>query len=69
VHQGVVSLSGQTSRALSHISGFSVRDSPAAYKWTEIGVAFPHKDGRGFDILFDVVPLSGRVTIRVQDQK
>jgi hypothetical protein len=38
-------------------------------KWTEIGVAFPHKDGKGFDILFDVVPLSGRLTIRVPSEK
>ena len=38
-------------------------------KWTEIGVAFPHKDGKGFDILFDVVPLSGRITIRVPNEK
>lgn len=37
--------------------------------WTEIGVAFPHKDGKGFDILFNVVPLNGRITIRVQEQK
>ena len=38
-------------------------------KWREIGVAFPHKDGKGFDILCDVLPLNGRITIRVQEQK
>ncbi len=38
-------------------------------KWTEIGVAFPHNDGKGFDILYDVVPLSGRITLRVPEDK
>ena len=38
-------------------------------KWREIGVAFPHRDGKGFDILFDVVPLNGRITIRIPSEK
>ena len=38
-------------------------------KWREIGVAFPHKDGKGFDILYDVQPLNGRITPRVPDKK
>jgi hypothetical protein len=37
-------------------------------KWREIGVAFPHNDGKGFDILYDVVPLSGRITLRSPDE-
>jgi hypothetical protein len=38
-------------------------------KWREIGVAFTHKDGKGFDILFDVVPLSGKITLRAPEPK
>ena len=38
-------------------------------KWREIGVAFPHGDGKGFDILYDVVPLSGRITLRSPEEK
>ena len=38
-------------------------------KWREIGVAFPHNDGKGFDILYDVVPLSGRITLRSPEDK
>ena len=38
-------------------------------KWREIGVAFPHSDGNGFVILYDVVPLSGRITLRVPKEK
>ena len=53
----------------SHIA-YSIRQREGKdSKWTEIGVAFPHKDGKGYDILFDVVPLSGRLTIRVQEPK
>ena len=53
----------------SHIA-YSIRQREGKEsKWTEIGVAFPHKDGKGYDILFDVVPLSGRLTIRVQEPK
>lgn len=33
-------------------------------RFTEIGVAFPHKDGKGFDILYDAIPTSGRITLR-----
>jgi hypothetical protein len=38
-------------------------------RFTEIGVAFPHKDGKGFDILYDAIPLSGRITLRVPSEK
>jgi hypothetical protein len=36
-------------------------------RWTEIGVAFRHKDGNGLDILADVVPLNGKIVLRVPE--
>ena len=45
------------------------RDDDKKTKWREIGVAFPHKDGKGFDILYDVQPLNGRITLRVPDKQ
>jgi hypothetical protein len=61
--------SGKTTKKPSH-TAYSVREREGKdSKWTEIGVAFAHKDGKGFDILCDVVPLNGRITMRVQDQK
>jgi hypothetical protein len=61
--------SGKPKRKPSHIA-YSIRDREGKdSKWTEIGVAFQHKDGKGFDILFDVVPLNGRIPMRVQEQK
>ncbi len=60
---------GKSTKKPSHIA-YSIRQREGKEsKWTEIGVAFPHKDGKGYDILFDVVPLSGRLTIRVQEPK
>ena len=32
--------------------------------WTEIGAAWPHKDGKGFDLHLKVMPLDGRIVIR-----
>ncbi len=37
--------------------------------WTRIGSAWPHQDGSGFNIQVDVVPLDGRITLRVADDK
>ena len=32
--------------------------------WTPIGAAWPNKDGLGFSVSFDAVPLTGRVVMR-----
>jgi hypothetical protein len=61
--------SSKATRKPSH-TAYSIRDrGDKDSKWTEIGVAFPHKDGKGFDILFDVMPLNGRISIRVPSEK
>jgi hypothetical protein len=54
-----------------NLIAYSVRDRGEGKdsKWTEIGVAFAHKDQKGFDILFEVVPLSGRITLRTPSEK
>lgn len=44
---------------------YSVREREGKKaRFTEIGVAFPHRDGQGFDILCDAIPLNGRITLR-----
>jgi hypothetical protein len=49
---------------------YSVREREGKRaKFTEIGVAFPHKDGKGFDVLCDAMPLSGRITLREPEPK
>ena len=37
--------------------------------WTRIGSVWPHADGKGFNIQVDVVPLDGRITLRVGTEK
>lgn len=33
-------------------------------KWIEIGVAWPNADGQGFAIVFDALPIGGRLVMR-----
>ena len=37
--------------------------------WTRIGAAWAHADGKGFNLQIEVVPLDGRITIRVPSDK
>jgi hypothetical protein len=46
-----------------------VREGRDQGYWTRIGAAWPHKDGKGFNILIDTVPLNGRISLRVVKQK
>jgi len=37
--------------------------------FTRIGAAWPHKDGKGYNLQLESVPLDGRVTLRVITEK
>jgi len=37
--------------------------------WTPIGAAWPNKDGRGFSVSFDAVPLTGRIVMRTIQER
>jgi len=37
--------------------------------WSLIGSAWPHADGKGFNIRLDTAPLDGRITLRVASDK
>lgn len=37
--------------------------------WTEIGIAWPHEDGQGFNIKLNSLPLDGSITIRPKAEK
>lgn len=32
--------------------------------WTEIGAAWPNRDGNGFSISYNAIPLTGRIVMR-----
>ena len=50
---------------------FSVaKNADGEGKWTEIGAAWPHKDGRGFNLKFAAMPASGAdVVLRTVTEK
>jgi hypothetical protein len=57
------------SKSPSHIA-YHVRDGKDNKGFfTRIGAAWPHKDGKGFNVQLDMVPLDGRVTFRVATEK
>lgn len=56
-------------KAPSHVA-YQVRDREGKKSfWTRIGSAWPHADGQGFNIQIEVVPLDGRITLRVLSDK
>ena len=59
-----------TSKAPTHIA-YAVREGRNGGKgyWTRIGAVWPHKDGKGFDVQLECVPLDGRVQLRVTGDK
>ena len=57
------------SKSPSHIA-YQIRDTEDGKGfWTRIGAAWPHSDGKGFNISLDSIPLDGRVVIRVLSEK
>jgi hypothetical protein len=58
--------------SLSHLNVFTVEefDAPTsedpgrkAKSWTKIGVAFPHRDGVGYNVQLRCLPLDGRLVV------
>ena len=44
---------------------YRVNGEGAAAIWTPIGAAWPNKDGKGFNLNCDAVPLTGRIVLRL----
>jgi hypothetical protein len=58
-----------TSKLPSHVA-YHVRDREGQKAiFTRIGAAWPHKDGNGFNIQIETMPLDGRITLRVATEK
>jgi hypothetical protein len=58
-----------SSKAPTHVA-YQVRDREGHKGiWTRIGAAWPQKDGKGFNIQLDAIPLDGRVTLRIATDK
>lgn len=53
----------------SHVA-YHVRDREGQKGlWTRIRSVWPHADGKGFNVQLEVVPLDGRITLRVASEK
>ena len=58
-----------TSKAPSHlVYHVRDRDGKSSY-WTRIGAAWSHKDGNGFNVQIETIPLDGRLTLRTAEEK
>lgn len=59
----------ETKNNPSHVA-YQVRDGAADKSyWTRVGAAFPHGDGKGFNVVVDAMPLDGRITLREPSEK
>ncbi len=58
-----------TGKSPSH-AAYQVRDREGGKSvWTRIGSAWAHGDGKGFNCQLEVVPLDGRIVLRVASEK
>ena len=55
-------------KAPTHIA-YQVREGSQKGYFSRIGAAWPNKDGKGFNIQLDAVPLDGRITLRLASEK
>lgn len=44
------------------------KESDKGY-WLEVGAAWPHKDGKGFDVVLSALPVDGRLVVRLNEPK
>lgn len=45
------------------------RNGATEHDWMRIGVAFPHDDGKGFNLTLHAVPVDGKVVLRLHEPK
>ncbi len=57
-----------TGKAPTH-TAYQIRENGDRGYWTRIGAAWAHRDGKGFNIQLDAVPLDGKITLRVPSEE
>lgn len=65
-------MSTDKTNATNHLNAFTVEEyesakGKTARRWTRIGVAFPHKEGTGYNIELKALPLDGRIILLPPD--
>ena len=57
-----------TSKTPTHIA-YHVREGNEKGYFTRIGAAWPHKDGKGFNITLECTPADGKISLRTASDK
>ena len=57
----------QTSKAPTHIA-YHVREGSEKGYWTRIGAAWAHKDGKGFSLSLECLPVDGKISLRIASE-
>jgi hypothetical protein len=62
----MTSTSNQPSHLVYHVEG---RDGDEPNNWTQIGAMWPHKDGKGWNMQLQFLPIgtTGKLTIRANE--
>ncbi len=66
----------KTTKVASDVTRFTAytvrefeRNGEAERDWMRIGVAFPHEDGKGFNLTLHATPIDGKVVVRLFEPK
>lgn len=55
------------------LDAFTVREyqlsGETRTEWLKVGTAFPHADGKGFNVVLHAIPADGKLTLRVHEPK
>ncbi len=60
----MVSSNSNKPDATKHLAVYTVRKNGEKSIWVRIGAAFPNRDGKGFNVRLDALPLDGELVIR-----
>jgi hypothetical protein len=51
------------------VKKFNDKEGTEKSRWLDIGSVWTHRDGKGFDVNLEAVPLDGRIVIRLDEPK
>lgn len=51
------------------VKQFKDKDGEDKSRWLEIGSVWAHRDGKGFDVNLEALPVEGRIVIRPDEPK
>jgi hypothetical protein len=51
------------------VKQFKDKDGADKSRWLEIGSIWAHRDGKGFDVNLEALPVDGRIVIRLDEPK